>query len=140
MQMLKAISKFADPLKFVVVLALMVQCVGCGTDKATVTGSVTRADGSPLADARVVFRSPATGASARGVTDSEGRYTLGTLEKGDGIPPGEYKVVIGEDRGSWDAPAPRTVHARYEKSSTTDLTATIEPGATKELHFVLDPP
>jgi hypothetical protein len=62
-----------------------------------VKGVVT-VDGKPLAKATVRFL-PVAGNSrlAFGVTDGEGSFELTTEEPGDGIWPGEYKVVIHEE-------------------------------------------
>lgn len=129
-------TRVLHPLSFLLLLA-----VGCGSsDRVHVSGRVTRTDGTPVNGAKVLLRSQETGKSARGVTDSEGRYELGVETKGDGIAPGEYGVAVAEDRGSWDSPKPRTVHARYESPSTSELTLTVEPSGSITFDLTLDPP
>lgn len=115
--------------------------VGCGGQgRTTVTGRVTRTDGSPVVGARVVARCPDKGISARGRTDANGEYELGGLKQGDGVEPGEYVVIVSEDRGSWDNPRPRTVSAKYEVASASGLTLTVEPGKSITYDLVLEQP
>ncbi|WP_425397316.1 carboxypeptidase-like regulatory domain-containing protein [Aeoliella sp.] len=101
-------------------------CVGC-SDRAYVQGRVTRTDGSPVVKARVIARSADTGTSAHGLTDESGDYALGVMEKGDGLPPGEYTVVIVEDLGEFESPKPATVHPNYRHPTTSGLSLTLEP-------------
>lgn len=79
------------------VLAWMLgAALGCGSanDRA-VTGTVTL-DGQPLANALVTFypegKTPGLGGSGR--TGADGKYTLTPSRKGQGLAPGEYRVVI----------------------------------------------
>lgn len=88
----------------------------------------------------MLFRSPESGKSASGITDSDGNYALGVAKKGDGIPPGTYGVAISEDRGSWDSPKPRTIHGKYESPKTSGLTATIEPDGSSTYDLELEVP
>lgn len=103
--------------------------VGCNpSERVTVSGRVTRTDGSPVENARVVFRSPETGKSARAYTDENGDYVLGTVSRGDGIPPGGYYVIVVEDRGSLQDPRPRTFHEKYELPNTSGLVLRVKEG------------
>jgi len=91
------------PLLFFVLL-LFASISGCGSSAsgtAAVSGRVTY-KGKPLAKANVSF-TPAEGATraAEGLTDSNGRYTLGTFAAGDGALPGKYRISViarGPDR------------------------------------------
>jgi len=119
----------------------LIAFIGCnGGNRANVSGRVVRSDGTPVTGARVLFRSPETGKSASGITDSDGKYTLGVEKKGDGIPPGTYGVAVSEDRGSWDNPKPRTIHGKYESPKTSELIATIEGGGSSTYDLELDFP
>jgi hypothetical protein len=109
-----------------IVVLLLLLAGGC-SDKASVRGRITRTDGSPVVGARVIFRSAATGKSAHGMTNTTGDYQLGVMEKGDGIPPGEYTVVVVEDLGEWENPKPSTVHQNYRHPSTSGLSVILEP-------------
>jgi hypothetical protein len=123
------------------VIALLAVVLGCApSDKVTVSGRVTRVDGSPVVGARVVFRSPETGKSARAITGEEGTYSLGTVERGDGVHPGGYYVVIVEDRGSIENPRPRTFHAKYERPNTSGFVIRIKEGESTNFDMELDLP
>ncbi|NOX54416.1 MAG: carboxypeptidase regulatory-like domain-containing protein [Planctomycetes bacterium] len=78
--------------------------VGCsgGPDRPKtypVTGTVTL-DGKPVEGATVVFvpKEEGKGRAATGVTDSDGKYSLGTFASGDGVIPGEYLVKVTKYR------------------------------------------
>jgi hypothetical protein len=124
--------------KAAAVIVAIVVSAGCGSDKVTVSGRATRSDGSPLARARVTYRSNDTGKWASGVTDSDGHYELGTATKGDGILPGEYYVIVVEDRGNFDSPRPRTIAAKYEIPQQSGLSCTIKSGQSTTYDMVLD--
>lgn len=114
---------------------------GCASsDRVSVTGRVTRRDGSPVAGSRVTFRSPATGAWASGVTDNDGYYELGMDQRGDGIPPGEYTVAVAEDRGDWDNPKPATIHAKYASAKTSGLSIAVEAEGDQTYDIELETP
>jgi hypothetical protein len=75
---------------------------GCGgSDRPSLTkvsGTVTL-DGQPLEGAMVSFQYVADEKSkyqrpSSGVTDAQGKFTLGTYDKDDGLPVGKYKVAI----------------------------------------------
>jgi hypothetical protein len=126
---------------FLLAAALAVlPATGCGSDRLHVGGRVARNDGSPVVGARVYFRSPETGQAATAYTDQEGRYALGTSEVGEGVLPGEYYVLVSEDRGPRTKLRPRTVHAKYESPDTSPLKFTVEPGGETTYDIVLDPP
>ena len=72
--------------------------LGCGAAKLPtipVTGTVL-VDDKPMEGVKVVF-SPAAGSSgqsASGQTDAEGKYSLTTVDTGDGALAGDYQVAI----------------------------------------------
>ncbi|MEC8557981.1 MAG: hypothetical protein VXZ82_23490 [Planctomycetota bacterium] len=72
--------------------------LGCGAAKLPtipVTGTVL-VDDKPMEGVKVVF-SPAAGSSgqsASGQTDAEGKYSLTTVDTGDGALAGDYEVAI----------------------------------------------
>jgi hypothetical protein len=52
-------------------------------------------DGQPLSGATVVFNPEGgNGQVATGQTDSGGKFTMGTIKKGDGVRPGKYRVTV----------------------------------------------
>jgi hypothetical protein len=115
--------------------------LGCGSShRVPVTGRVTRQDGTPVVGSRVTFRSTDTGAWGSGVTDRDGRYELGTEEKGEGIPPGDYAVAVAEDRGDWDHPKPPTIHAKYASPRTSGLNYRVDAGSDRTFDLELEAP
>jgi hypothetical protein len=116
-------------------------CAGCGSsDRAHVTGRVLKQDGSPLASAKLIATSAETGQSATASTDTEGRFVFGTSEPGDGIPFGNYNVVVVEDLGDMDNRRAPTIAARYRDSSKSGISFSVSAGEAKELDLKLDPP
>jgi hypothetical protein len=120
---------------------LIVLSTGCSdADRATVTGTLVRNDGTPLVGARVVARSNATGKSSYAQTDAQGRFELGGEQEGDGIPPGEYYVLVVEDRGEGANRRPPTIGLKYRDPEVSGLGFKAEPGGKTELNLKLDPP
>ncbi|WP_425399539.1 hypothetical protein [Aeoliella sp.] len=132
-------------LRCMVVLALAVPLVGCGNGLSRVSGKVTL-DGQELTasdDVRVtVFFNPTDGtrASATGLVDEQGTYTVSTGAEA-GIAPGVYKVTISGSQliRSADGGAPggkRITPLRYASPDTSDLEVTVEPGSNEiDLHM-----
>lgn len=114
--------------------------LGCGGgDRAEVSGKVTRANGSPLVGARVIARSDATGKSANGITDNDGRYVLSMVDPGDGVPAGDYKASIIEYRGRGDNMRPASISVKYGNPDESGLTFAISGGEEKVFDVVVDP-
>jgi hypothetical protein len=110
-----------NTLAFVVVLLV----TGCQrSDKVRVTGRVLLHNGTPLKGASIIARSDETGKWAKGTTDADGRYELGTGSAGDGIPPGDYHVIIMEDLGDSARNTP-TIPAKYVNQATSKLQLTV---------------
>lgn len=69
---------------------------GAKLNTVKVTGTVTL-DGTPLPGATVTFSPKSEGARAAfGTTDENGRFTLTTLNPGDGALPGSYAVAVSK--------------------------------------------
>ena len=112
---------------------------GCGGDgRAAVTGRVVRADGSPLAGARVVARSDTTGKSASDSTNAEGRFELGGETPGDGVLPGDYAVIVIEDRGQTDGMRPASIAGKYADPAQSGLAFSVAPGETKTFDITVE--
>ena len=75
--------------------------IGCSTsarnrpENHTVSGFVRYADGSPVTGARITFN-PRGGAglSAEGTCESDGSFTIQTLDGMDGAPAGKYAITL----------------------------------------------
>jgi hypothetical protein len=73
-------------------------CLGCGENSdiekvVPVSGTVTY-QGRPLEGYQVTFMPVDGRRPATGITDAEGRFSLGTNALGDGAPPGQSKVAF----------------------------------------------
>lgn len=74
----------------------VVSIVGCGEPRVVNISPRFTIDGQPLQEASVTFiRIDGDGGRAAfGVTDDEGVALLTTYSPNDGVPPGEYRVVV----------------------------------------------
>jgi hypothetical protein len=79
-------------------LCLPLCLMGCGEYLQPAQGSIT-VDGKPLSieNGSVMFVPVEPGRPATGQTDEHGKFVLSYKETGDGLPPGDYKVVIVGD-------------------------------------------
>jgi hypothetical protein len=88
----------------------------------------------PVAEAAIVFHPVHADAHAVrpvATTDAEGRFSLTTVETGDGAPPGEYVVTVelrelrevGEELVR---DGRNLLPARYASAATSDLRVTVE--------------
>jgi hypothetical protein len=131
------------------VLCLVALC-GCGQggkDLAPVSGTVTL-DGEPLADGVIIFQpiaddsNPNPGAGSTARTDSEGKFSLETINRKPGAIVGTHKVKVY----SYSPETPVTsdtddgrVQERVPKkyNYTTILTFDVLPEGTDEANFNL---
>ena len=132
-------SKIAGPVLCLLVVAVSVGC-GENISRGYVSGNVKQIGGEPAVGVTVVARSATTGKSGSGVTNGEGKYELGVEHAGDGLPPGEYTVVILEDIGDWDHPKPGTIARKYADHSTSGLSLSVADGENREFNVELDKP
>ncbi len=120
---------------------LLCLCSGCGSsDRAHVSGTVVRHDGSPLVGAKLIATSKESGQSATASTDASGRFDFGTSEPGDGIPPGNYNVVVVEDLGDMDNRRAPTIAAKYRDPVKSEVSFSASAGEAKELNLTLEAP
>lgn len=85
----------------ILVSVVAIGAAGCddGIPTYPVTGTVTDAGGTPIENAAVTFtHATSSEASAVGLTDASGVYTLNTKEK-TGAQAGSYKVTIAKYEG-----------------------------------------
>jgi hypothetical protein len=137
--------------------------LGCGADTnklegvVPVSGTVTQ-NGTPLEGAAVSFAPAGGGRSASGKTDAAGKFTLTTLNPGDGAMPGEYKVTItkkemvGKEYTEEEAnayynehqkqpPAPEMknlIDEKYSNADTSGLMASVPEGGVTDLKYEVE--
>ncbi|MGD9632951.1 MAG: carboxypeptidase-like regulatory domain-containing protein [Pirellulales bacterium] len=125
-------------------LAVFIQCVsstfllGCGNGMIDLKAKVTL-DGKPLDGAAVtLISSPGSGIrGASGMSDANGDVQFTTFQPGDGVLPGEYKVVvtktpksIEEEMASYDRNNPEDMErlaARERGGANAAFTASLLP-------------
>lgn len=137
------------------VLTAAIAGVGCSTRPANrpatyAVSGVVQASGSPVEGATVCFQGKEQGArSATGLTDAQGRYRLTTFTRGDGAPPGDYRVIVFKYKetptvvaeGEYSPPTgpePPPQHElppKYATANTSGLEATV---GTSSLEFNID--
>jgi hypothetical protein len=113
-----------------VVLASAALAAGCsGPRLVPVEGAVVWPDGSPALDlggGAVEFESADRQTSARGEIGPDATFTLSSSKPGDGVPPGEYRVVVVPPPPPGEAPS-RLIDPRFCKYDTSGLTYTVRP-------------
>lgn len=115
--------------------------VGCGGPAVgRVSGQVKRASGEPLADANLIARNDETGKSCYATTGPDGSFELSSGEPGAGVPPGNYSVVVMENKPNRDSVVAPTIAAKYSDPSESGLTFTVTAGESKTFDVSVDPP
>jgi hypothetical protein len=109
--------------------------------RVPVKGRVAFTDGKPLVRGTVIFspdgsRGNLSQHEPRGPIDEQGRYTLSTTERLNGVAPGWYVVTIisqapyDENKSSWDPPW--LINRKYGNRNTSGLAVEViekpEPG------------
>lgn len=122
------------------VLGLLLTAAGCGprAGMQLVEGGVSDAAGRPLAGVLVVFEHASKPLLARGTTDPNGWFRLGTTRPGQGAPIGVYRVSLAiPPAGDPDQPAYQRFAARYENPATSGIEVNVVPGRNR-FDFKLD--
>ena len=125
--------------------------VGCGNSGEFPTypagGKVTFSDGTPLTQGWVTFEStdPGRAVSARGQLQSDGTFTLGTFEPGDGAIEGEHRVLVAVPTPEGDDPvamrAPPLIDPKFSRFETSGLEFTVsDDGAKNQFEIVVEKP
>jgi|SRR5947209_409262 len=134
-------SRHLGPAAFA--LLLLGGCHSADPSLVPVSGTVAL-DGQPLANATVTFipKDGTPGFGGVGRTDAAGKYKLlGSRDDAPGVPPGEYRVVIGKrlmPDGSevpaddktppMNSPARESLPGEYSSMSASSLGASVQPG------------
>jgi hypothetical protein len=105
--------------------------VGCGSGLQPVRGKVMLPDGKPAANSQVVFEGPTGGKaiSARGDVQVDGSFELSTVQPGDGVPVGKYRVQVNPP-AVVDAEAAQRApfHPKFSDFSTSGLEFEVKSG------------
>jgi len=118
----------------VAVLALLL--AGCGSDLASVTGTVTY-DGKPLQTGTVGFFPVGAGPAGYGSIQPDGSFRIRTGQQA-GLPPGEYRITV-QATGPIPEPTPENLEPvpesiipeRYGNQDQSGLTFTVKPGSNE---------
>jgi len=87
----------------------------------------------------VVFERTAEPMVARGITDANGRFQLGTTRPKEGAPVGTYRVVMSQQSNADpDTPVPRRFSKRYGSPETSGIEVEVVSGRNR-FDFKLDP-
>ena len=116
---------------------VMTTCVGCGSNLQPAGGQVS-VSGAPVKDGTIMFYPVAGGRPATGVI-TEGKFQLSFERPGDGLPPGDYKVVIVSDiwkEAKTKTKAQEIEEAQAKKSGAIETTSLATTG---ELIHVVPP-
>ena len=133
-------------LSFGLAIVCLVCAVGCGDGKMKrypITGTVN-VDGKPAAGVQLLF-APVDGTPEfqrvrpMGLTGEDGKFTLNTFGDGDGVPAGQYKVLItwpskskGVSRDGVPEMGADQFKGRYNNLEKSEFTITVD-SSTSEL-------
>jgi len=115
---------------------LAVFLAGCGSDMASVSGTVTY-DGKPLDTGTVGFFPVGPGPAGYGSIQPDGSFRIRTGQQA-GLPPGEYRITV-QATGPIPEPTPENLEPvpesiipeRYGNPDQSGLTFTVEPGSNQ---------
>ena len=146
---------FLDKVNCGFALSLLLFCLsGCNPPdsgevlRTVPADGVATYEGKPLEHYQIVLMRHGERPVA-GITDTEGKFTLGTNDIGDGAPPGEYKVAIiyvgppsdNPDEGVMEftqPPPPKfKIDPKYQDSEKSGVTLTVPDKGSKELKIEL---
>lgn len=123
----------------VLCLLVLLSC-GCAP-KVRVDGSVSFSDGSPLEKGAVMM---SDGRSMyQGNIKPGGKFSLGVLKDGQGIPPGTYKVWITGVNGTDYSGASdeiQLIEPRFTSEKTSELSFEVKKGEPKPIDIVVEKP
>lgn len=139
---------FLGPITCGLVLLFTLGCGRSGPETVPVDGTVTFGGAAWPKPGVLVFavESPAPGMPQRpamGLFDTDGRLTVTTYTKGDGLIPGKYRMAVECWEVRPDAMSPTGaksyVPKRYGSPETSGFTVVVEPGQ-KRVTLNLDVP
>lgn len=123
------------------IVSLLGMAFGCsdgGDGSLPVAGTVKFADGKPVTGdtATMIFQPITTGKSAAATINPDGSFEAMTEKPGDGMQPGEYKVVLNVFQNYRDQIL--GVPEEYADAASTPLTAIIDADNFR-FDFVVEP-
>lgn len=112
-------------------LILLIVAAGCG-DHVGLHGKVTFSDtGEPVPTGEIIFSTPTFMSQAS--IKPDGTFIVGTYKENDGLPPGDYDVMIT----AINEGAENLIDPKYAERATSGLKAEVD-ASTKKLDFVVD--
>jgi predicted small lipoprotein YifL len=126
---------------------------GCGQKGPKlfpISGTVKFKDGTPVQGpdygrAKITFTPASTDvdikegeiaqSGAGGDIEAQGRFTMSTYKKGDGVMPGKYKVLLRVWQGADDSTS--AIDPKYSDRDATDIDVTVD-GPKKDLEFAVE--
>lgn len=140
-------------LRLLLCMFLCASFLGCGEDldlppTVPAEGIVTL-DGTPVADATVVFIAEQGTYNATGVTDSEGKFEMRAFQQKPGAVVGSYKVELSKsivesvnskrkgDEGSGDVNMKFGLPKKYSLFNTSGITFKVPEAGDKNIKFEL---
>jgi hypothetical protein len=114
---------------------------GCGSGSpiglVAVSGTVTY-NGQALNKGTITFM-PTSGTNSSTGEIVDGKYSLSTFKKGDGVPPGQYQVAIAswETEPTMDTPGVRAIPEKYFDAKQSGLTATVGDKSSQTVDFTV---
>lgn len=133
--------------KLLALVACLIPIQGCGPTASQVSGKITFTDGAPLPFGRVTFTPKAGAAGFWAPLTADGTFVVDVEMAAQ---PGDYSVtIVGADEPAFFETDPVTgvnkeleppkplIDAKYGKSGTSPLNATIKPGKN-QLSFQVD--
>jgi hypothetical protein len=134
----------------IVILCLLFSLSACTPNtklKGLVSGQgIVMYEGQPVEGATVSFSPSGEGRAAVGITDKAGKFVLMTLNPGDGLAPGEYKIIVTKivdkvtpETKTSPSKSERTyfLPVKYADLNTTDLKVTIPPEGKNDIKLNL---
>ena len=129
----------ATPSRLALAALLALGLAGCGGNRYPVEGKVVWTDGteaSDLAGGTVVFESADGTTSANGEIREDGSFRMHTLKPGDGVAPGEYRVVVTPPPAPKpDRFPPPVLDPRFSRLGKSGLSCTVRPERNEGVVF-----
>jgi hypothetical protein len=129
---------------YIVLFSGLASTIGCGNGNRSVVSGAITFNGRPVGPGTITFQ-PVDARNVHAATGvsrfaEDGKYQLETGRQKDGLPPGDYVVIIdGDTTGNEREPPKKSpIPARYLKPEISQLRESVEPGA-QEINFDLKP-